>query len=196
MAVDLISREAEERAVADFLTSASVAPAGLVFEGEAGIGKTTLWLTAADRARARGFEVLAARAASAESVLAYAGLADLLREVDVSTWADLPEPQRVAVDRVMLRGVETDPASDQRAVAAGFLAVVGRIAARGPVVLAIDDLQWLDPSSLQVVGFAARRLSGRVGVLATVRIGPDVTSDASWLQMPRPNRSVESGCRH
>ena len=186
MAVDLISREVEERAVEDFLTSASVAPAGLVFEGEAGIGKTTLWLTAADRARARGFEVLSARAASAESVLAYAGLADLLREVDVSTWADLPEPQRVAVDRIMLRGAETDPASDQRAVAAGFLAVVGRIATRAPVVLAIDDLQWLDPSSLQVVGFAARRLSGRVGVLATVRIGPDVTSDASWLQMPRP----------
>ena len=56
-----------------------------------------------------------------------------------------------------------------------------------PVILAIDDLQWLDTSSVRIVGFAARRLSGRVGLLATVRIGPDVESNVSWLQMLRPD---------
>lgn len=187
MTARVVSREAEEQAVADFLTSASARPAGLLLEGEAGIGKTTLWLTALDRARELGFEVLVARAASAESVLAYAALADLLGEVDPSIWADLPNPQRIAVDRIMLHGDETDPATDQRAVAAGFLAVIERIIKSAPLIVAIDDLQWLDPSSVRVVGFATRRLSGRVGVLATVRTGPDIEANASWLQMLRPD---------
>ncbi len=79
------------------------------------------------------------------------------------------------------------PASDQRAVAAGFLAVVERIMKMAPAILAIDDLQWLDSSSVRVVGFAARRLSGPVGLLATMRTGPDVETNASWLQMLRPD---------
>lgn len=76
MTAHVVSREAEERAVAEFLASASARPAGLLLEGEAGIGKTTLWLAALDRARGQGFQVLVARAASAESVLAYAALAE------------------------------------------------------------------------------------------------------------------------
>ena len=110
MATHIVGRGAEERSVANFLTSASANPAGLLIEGEAGIGKTTLWLSAVDQARDRGFEVLLARAAAAESVMAYAALADLLSEVDASRWDDLPDPQRVAVNRIMLRGDETDPA--------------------------------------------------------------------------------------
>ncbi|WP_123025248.1 helix-turn-helix transcriptional regulator [Mycolicibacterium stellerae] len=183
----VVNRETEEATLTKFLTLASTQPAGLLIEGEAGIGKTTLWLAAVDQARERGFKVLSARAAAAESVLAYAALADLLREVDASVWAELPDPQRIAVDRIMLRGDPTDPASDQRAVAAGFLGVVERILSEGPLVLAIDDLQWLDPSSVQVVSFTARRLSGRAGVLATARVGPDIETTASWLHMARPD---------
>src|SRR5258705_12050640 len=72
----MISRSAEFRAVADFLLSAERQPTGLVIEGEAGIGKTTLWLAALDQARERGFRVFSARGGQAESVPAYAAVAD------------------------------------------------------------------------------------------------------------------------
>jgi predicted ATP-dependent serine protease len=61
MAVRAVSRQAEEQAVADFLSGVPSAPAALVIEGDPGIGKTTLWLRDLDRAHERGFTVLASR---------------------------------------------------------------------------------------------------------------------------------------
>ena len=83
----------EGRSVNAFLTSTAVGPSALLIEGEPGIGKTTLWLAAVEQAKSRGFRVLSTRAAAAESVLAYTGLADMLDEVDSATWTDLPGPQ-------------------------------------------------------------------------------------------------------
>ncbi len=183
----MASRPPEEEALREFLDSASTAPSALLLDGEAGIGKTTVWLAGLKRARDRGFRVLSARAVNAQSMLAYAPLADLLTGLDPDTWADLPDPQRIAVDRVLRREQGADAVTDQRAVAAAFLSVVDRLADRGPLLLAIDDLQWLDPSTVHVIGFAARRLSGAVGVLATVRIEPDSGDATSWLQLPRPD---------
>ena len=183
----VVSRPVEGRAIADFLASASSEPSGLVVEGEPGIGKTTLWLAAVAQAREGGFQVLSARPAAAESVLAYGSLADLLGEVDATIWADLPEPQRLAVDRILLRVNADGLATNQQAVAASFLSIVEGLAEEAPVLIAIDDLQWLDPSSLRVVAFAARRLSARVGMLGTLRTSPDSDGDASWLQLPKPD---------
>jgi len=174
------------RAVGGFLASASTAPAALLIEGEPGIGKTTLWLAALEQAREQRFTVLSTRTAAAESVLAYTALADLLDGVDAYAWADLPEPQRVAVDQVLLRA-ENGTATDQRAIAAAFLSVVERLADDAAVLLAIDDLQWIDPSSAHVIAFAARRLTGPVGVIGTVRAEAVEGAGASWLQMPRPD---------
>src|SRR5258708_1303411 len=98
----MISRSAEFRAVADFLLSAERQPSGLVIEGEAGIGKTTLWLAAVDQARERGFRVFSARVGQAESVLAYAAVADLIGDVHPAVLAELPDMQRIAVDRGLL----------------------------------------------------------------------------------------------
>ena len=160
----------------------------MVAEGEPGIGKTTLCLATVEIAEQRGFQVLSARPAEAESVLAYASLADLLAGVDSSVWTGLPNPQRLAMDRVLLRAEADDLTTDQRAVGAGFLSVVELLAEKAPVLVAIDDLQWLDPSSRNVVAFAARRLSARVGVFGTVRTDPDEGSGAaSWLQLPQPD---------
>jgi DNA-binding CsgD family transcriptional regulator len=183
----MASRPFEEGALDEFLDSASTAPSALLVEGEAGIGKTTLWLAGLERARDRGFKVLSARVTAAESVLAYAALADLLTGVDQQTWADLPDPQRIAVDRLLLRDQPADAVTDQRAVAAALLSVVDRLTGDGPVLLAIDDLQWLDPSSAHVIGFTARRLSGPVGFLATVRTERDNSGAISWMQLPRPD---------
>jgi hypothetical protein len=80
------------RAVADLLDLAAAGPVSLVIEGEAGIGKTTAWLAGVEQARERGFLVLSAQPAEAESVQAYASLADLLDEVAAAIWADLPGP--------------------------------------------------------------------------------------------------------
>jgi DNA-binding CsgD family transcriptional regulator len=187
MTAGMASRPTEERALDEFLDAASAAPSALLIDGEAGIGKTTLWLVGLQRAHASGFRVLSARAAASQSVMAYAALADLLEDVDPSTWADLPDLQRIAVDRVLLRERSTAAVTDQRAVAAAFLSVVDRLAGHEAILLAIDDLQWLDPSSAHVIGFAARRLSGSAGFLATVRTEPDSAGQTAWLQLPRPD---------
>jgi ATP/maltotriose-dependent transcriptional regulator MalT len=186
MSARVVSREPQAAEIAAFLTSVVAAPCALVIEGEPGIGKTTLWLETIDRAEADGFRVMAARTVDAESVLAYTSLADMLDGIDTAVLAELPEPQRRALDRVLLRGDAADSPADQRAVAAGFLSVVMILAERTPVLVAVDDLQWLDSSSRLVIAFMARRLAGRIGVLATVRTG-DNDSAGLWLQLPRPD---------
>src|ERR1700712_5200651 len=158
-----VGRPDEARAVNDFLDAAREGPAVLVIEGEPGIGKTTMWSAALDQARERGCSVLSARPAEVESGLAYGALTDLLTGADEQSWAELPAPQRRAVDQVLLRadpdGQETDP----RAVAAACLSILERCAARSPVLVAVDDLQWLDCSSRSALLFALRRVAGRLG---------------------------------
>jgi DNA-binding CsgD family transcriptional regulator len=193
MTAGMANRPAEQRALGEFLAAAASTPSALLVGGEAGIGKTTVLRAAMASARDRGFRVLSARAVQAESVQAYATLADLLADVDADIWADLPAPQRVAIDRVLARDLTTDGdvvVTDQRAVAAAFLSVVELLAHDGALLLAIDDLQWLDPSTVHVIGYAARRLSGPVGLLATVRTEPGTGAAASWLQLPRPDAVV------
>jgi DNA-binding CsgD family transcriptional regulator len=187
VSVGVISRSAEFRAVSEFLLSAERQPTGLVFEGEAGIGKTTIWLAAVAQARERGFRVFSARVGQTESVLAFAAVADLLADVDPAVLAGLPEVRRVAVDRVLLRASSEGPITDQHVVAAAFASVLDRLAVDAPVLVAIDDVQWLDSSSQAVVAFAARRLNGRVGVLATERCDPDRGNVVNWLHLARPD---------
>ncbi len=184
----VVSRSAESQAVDDFLASLTDNPSALVLEGEAGIGKTTLWLAGLDRARERGFRVLIAHAAATESVLAYGALADLLGDIDSSAWAGLPHPQRHALNQIMLKDVAVDgAATDARAVAAAIVAIVNDLASEAPLLLAVDDLQWLDFSSTRIIGYASRRLSGQVGLLATARTDPLRESMISWLRLPRPD---------
>ncbi|KUI10278.1 LuxR family transcriptional regulator [Mycolicibacterium acapulense] len=181
----MADRPEEEKAVADFLQSASHAPSALLIEGEAGIGKTTLWQATSERARSRGFRVLSARNPSTESVLAYATLTELLANVDAAEFGDLPAAQRSAIERIRCDdGADAAP-TDRRAVAAAFLSVVEGLASRQPLLLAIDDVQCVDPSSSHVLSYTARRLSGPVGVLGTLRT--DGTEGYTWLQLRRPD---------
>jgi len=86
--------------------------------------------------------------------------------VDPAAWKDLPSLQRAAVEQILQREHAFGAATDQRVVAAAFLAVIERLSGDGPVLVAIDDLQWLDPSTAHVVAYTARRLSGPVGFSA------------------------------
>ena len=122
----LVGRQAEERAVIDFLDSLPGRSCALVIEGEAGIGKTTVWADAVHRAGECGYRVLSCRAAAAESVLAYTVLADLLDDVDDSVWADLPAPQQQALDGALLRDLVEASEIDPRAVAAANARSSGR----------------------------------------------------------------------
>ena len=176
--------ETASDACAALLMRAAVEPAGLVLQGEAGIGKSTAWTNALQSAAEARFRVLSARASASEARLTFTVLADLLDGVEEPVLQQLPEVQRVALNRVLLRGSE-GPATDERVAAAAFRSVLGLLAQRSPVLVAIDDLPWMDRSSQAVVGYAARRLGGPIGLLATARTGDPDSSDISWLQLPR-----------
>ncbi|MCV7385723.1 AAA family ATPase [Mycolicibacter longobardus] len=180
-------REAQSRAVCAFLAQIGPDPAGLLIEGEPGIGKTRLWTHAVASATAAGFRVLSARVSDAEAKLSFATLADLLDDVDPMLLEQLPPVQQIALNRVLLRGDE-GPATDHRAAATAFLSVLKLLASQTPVLVAIDDIQWLDSASSAAVSFAARRLKGPVAIVATSRTGDPDCQDISWLNAALPTQ--------
>ena len=188
----MLSRSVERQTIADFMAAARSAPAGLILEGEAGIGKTTLWFDALDQARELGFRVLSAQATEAETVLAYSGVADLLGDLDAEVFERLPGLQRLAVDRVLLRAAGDALVTDQRVVAAAFASLVNALSDDAPVLVAVDDVQWLDPSSRTILSFVARRLRGPIGILVTERCDPGRETTASWLRIDRAGELTRS----
>ncbi|PRC60232.1 hypothetical protein C6A85_19370, partial [Mycobacterium sp. ITM-2017-0098] len=78
--------------------------------------------------------------------------------------AGLPDVQRLAADRVLLREHTAGRPTDERVTAAALLSAVHVMSAQAPVLIAIDDVQWLDPSSRAVLAFVARRIKGAVSV--------------------------------
>jgi hypothetical protein len=141
-----------------------------VLQGDAGIGKTALWAAGVGLAAEREFRVLSCRPAEAETSLPFAALGDLLDEVPQDALEALPGPQRRAVDVAMLRADSRGPAIERRAVSLAVLGILRGLAEEAPLIVAIDDVQWLDPPSAATLGFALRRLeTERVGLLATRR---------------------------
>jgi DNA-binding CsgD family transcriptional regulator len=158
MSFELVGREQELAAIDTFLYRSSAGPAALVLEGEAGIGKTTLWLAGVEAASSRASHVLIARPAEAEQDLLHAGLADLLDGVLTHVLPALPAPRRHALEVALLLRESDEPARDERAVGAAVHTALGMLAEAGLVVVAIDDVQWLDSSSVRALEFALRRL--------------------------------------
>ena len=182
-----VGRSSELAVLGRFLDSLDSGPAVLVLEGEPGIGKTTLWHAGVELARQRGFRVLTGHPSAAEATLSFASLADLVADVASDVLASLPEPQRQAIDVVLLRAAAGSTATDHRVVGAALLSVLERLAEQSPVLLAIDDLQWLDQSSAAVIEFATRRLSSRIAVLATVR-AEETGLATPMFRLPEPSR--------
>jgi DNA-binding CsgD family transcriptional regulator len=160
----------EELAVLRTFAADLVGPTALVLEGEAGIGKTTLWKAGVAYAQEGGCRVLSCRASESEAQLSFAGLCDLLAPIVDEVATTLPAPQRRAL-RVALLLEEADAPASERAVAAAVLSSVRVVVGSAPTVLAVDDVQWLDSPSARALEFALRRLrEERVGVLLARRV--------------------------
>ena len=165
----IIGRAKELGDLGEFLDGIEAGPIALVLDGELGIGKTVLWKAGLAAAADRSYSVLVCRPIESEAQLAYAALGDLLAEVSDEALAELPEPQRRALEVALLRR-EPEGQPLQRAVALGTLGVLRALARERPTVVGIDDVQWLDPESESVLAFVARRLRDeRIGLLVTRR---------------------------
>jgi DNA-binding CsgD family transcriptional regulator len=167
---NLVGRADELSQVGELLEHGDRLPWAWVAHGEAGIGKTTLWLAATARAAERGYRVLSSRPSEVETGYAFAGLTDLAADVADEVSAALPTAHRRALDAALLRGSEGGSAVEERVVAAAFLETLHVLADGDPVVVAVDDAQWLDAPSLAVLRFALARLSDEpVAALFTAR---------------------------
>ncbi len=160
-------------------------PAALSLEGSAGAGKTTLWLAAVAIGRERGCRVLVTRPAAAESRLAFAGLGDLLGRVLDDVLSALPAPQADALQVALLLERPSVPL-DERAVGVSVLSALRTLCAGRPVMLAVDDVQWLDPASAAVLSFAYRRLVEEpIGLLLARRSSEPVPRALDGLERVR-----------
>src|SRR6266511_2104335 len=158
MVSQIVGREEELACLFAFVDDVREAPAALALEGEAGIGKSTLWLAGVERARTRGSRVLSSRPAEAERSLAYAGLGDLFEGVLDDVLPALPPPRRRALEVALLLEEAGEEAVDERALGTATRSALQLLAEKGPLVVAIDDLQWFDRSSAGALAFALRRL--------------------------------------
>jgi DNA-binding CsgD family transcriptional regulator len=159
MEFEIVGREEELASVHAFVGQDQSASAALVLEGEAGIGKSTLWLAGVEHARASGLRVLTSRPAEAEGGLAHVGLGDLFDEVLYEVLPALAPPQRRALEAALL--IEDAPGDpvDHRAVAVAVRSVLQLLSEQEPILIAVDDVQWLDKSSSGALAFALRRLA-------------------------------------
>ncbi len=154
----VVGRERELAAVESFFADSGEGGRGLLVEGPAGIGKTSVWRAGLDEAARRGPRLLTCVADRAESDLSFVGLGDLLADHADEGLAALPAPQRSALEVALLRVEPGDAPPGPRAIALGLLNVLRRLTARKPLVVAVDDVQWLDRPSAEALAFAARRL--------------------------------------
>jgi AAA ATPase domain len=165
----LVGRDEELGKVRAFLDARHELPRALLLEGEAGIGKTALWLTALEEAAALGYLVLSSRPSEAEAGFSFAGLADLFGGVASDVMAELPRPQRRSLEAALGLS-EPDPGVGEGVLAFALLSALRQLAGRSPIVLAVDDVQWLDAPSLALLRYALARFESEpVAVLLTVR---------------------------
>jgi DNA-binding CsgD family transcriptional regulator/tetratricopeptide (TPR) repeat protein len=176
----VIGHELELVALNEFLASQGKLPAGLVFVGEAGIGKTTLWRHGLAAAGGAGYQIMATQATASESELGFAVLAALLQDNAAELLPELSLPQRWALEVAVLLVAPGPEAPQPRAIAMAFLAVLRLAARHRPLLVAIDDEQWIDAASSAALEFAIRRVKDeRIGFLLTRRSDHDEEATVS-----------------
>jgi DNA-binding CsgD family transcriptional regulator len=137
----------------------------LVIRGEAGVGKTALLQHCAQQAS--GFRVARVAGVESEMELPFAGLHQLCAPM-LDRIGALPEPQQAALGVAL--GLASGAAPDRFLVALAALTLLAEVAGERPLLCFVDDAQWLDAASAQVLGFVARRLLAEsVAIVFAVR---------------------------
>ena len=179
----LVGREHEIEVTRAFIRDIQQGPASLLLEGLAGIGKTAIWNRSLQEARAADVSIRTCRCTQSDAAWAFAGLGDLLEGLGDELLAELPEVQRRALSAALLLSDAEEVSSGSRVVGVAVLGALRGLARSRPLLLAIDDIQWLDPSSRNVLSYALRRLTDEpVRLLASWRSGP--APDAVDLGLP------------
>lgn len=179
----VVGRERELARIEGFAGSPVDRPAALVIQGDAGIGKTTLWRLGLRALDESGFRVLSTTPAASERSLPLSAFTDLFEEVFSEVRTELPAPQRHAFEVALAVAEPSDPAtSSERVLRAATRSALQALAQGGPVALAIDDCQWLDAASATALTYALRRLGGEpVRCLFAVRCGEASHFDVGQL---------------
>jgi DNA-binding CsgD family transcriptional regulator len=179
----VVGRDRELGEIASFLELADETPRVLVVEGDAGIGKTTLWRAALQEAEDRDYRVLTSTAAGSETQLPFTTVRDLLGTAFDEVAPELPEPQRRALAVALLHEEPSGAPPEPATTAVAFLTALRVLARRGPVLVSVDDVQWVDRASAGVLAYLLRRLAReRVAVVLTRRSDVD---EASALDLER-----------
>ena len=174
----LVGREAECARIAELLAVARDERSGvLIVSGEPGIGKSALCAWAAEQAA--GMRMLSVTGVECEADLPFAGLASLCGP-ELARVATLPVPQARALDAALARA---DPAPvDRLSIGAAVLSLLAAAATDGPMLVIVDDAQWLDEASAHALRFAARRLSVEgIAMLIATRPGSAFDLDGNGL---------------
>ena len=128
----------------------------VVVQGEAGIGKSALVAATVRSARAAGFRELRCTGVQSETTAGFAGLHEMLHPV-LGLIDTLPDRQRAALATAF--GLREGPEPDRLLINLAVLGLLEELAAEQPLLVVVEDLQWLDPSTRDAVTFIARRLS-------------------------------------
>jgi DNA-binding CsgD family transcriptional regulator len=165
----LFGRERDVALFGAFVEQAAEDGAAVLVTGEAGVGKTALIDRVAADARRRGVPVLRAAGAEFEAALSFAGLNQLLHPV-FDQFRELDAADQQAL-RVAL-GLAEGRASEELAVSNATLRLLATLADAQPLLVVVDDVNWLDRASAAVLAYVARRVAGtRVALIATMRSG-------------------------
>ncbi len=196
----LVGRAGEVATADGFLADPLAEPRALLIHGEPGIGKSALLRHLVADAATRGLAVLSCRPTRSEMDLSYAGLVELLAGVDGAVVDGLPGPQ-ARVLNVVLRREEPRTTFDRLSLAVATVAAVRAVASARPVLLAVDDVQWLDHPTATVLAYVVRRLAGTPVRVAIVRgdgglsVPPGAVDAVQWrtvLDRALPEGRVQS----
>jgi DNA-binding CsgD family transcriptional regulator len=187
----LVDRVEECARIEQLLVAAAGGTSGvLLLHGDAGIGKTALLEWATERARQTGMQIAHVAGVEAESDFGFAALHQLLGPL-LPSRGTLPAPQRHAIETVL--GLDEGPAPDRFVVGLAALTLLTDAAARRPLLCVVDDAQWLDHPSGELLGFVARRLrADRVVMLVALRpaSGSSIFDPGTRTFVFRPSRDA------